>query len=347
MLKVAWMVSLSVLFFGELAAAQPADVQSEAATLPGATGDRPWARGVTGAQRKKAQRLLARGNALFLDSEYRQALAAYRQALEVWDHPALRFNIARTLINLDRPVEAYENIRLAVRHGPAPLPELYAEAKNYQILLRGQLAEITISCRQAGVRVTVDGTQYLDCPGERTAPLLPGQHKVIAEKAGFLPYSRNVTLVPAAVERLEITLLTLEEAAVTRRRWAWWKPRAVVGGSAAVASLGILFEWQAGSARDSYARDLRLFCSDTSCDVDDDLPDSAHRAWRRAQIEHAVGVSAIAIGSAGVLSGLLLVFLNRSRTFLPDRSEQPGPRGVRVVPAVSSDSVGAFLIHRF
>ena len=216
MRRVACLISCYVMLSTGLASAQsgrrsPADKAEKA--------EKPWTKGVSQEQKATAQGLLAKGNSLFVESKHLEALAAYREALESWDHPAIRFNITRALINLDRPLEAYENIKLAVQYGPAPIPELYDEAKNYERLLQRQIGEITIRCKQAGVKVTVDGQQQLDCPIKTTMKLLPGPHKVVAEKPGFLPFSKALSLMPAIPEQVNITLVTLEDASVTRRRW--------------------------------------------------------------------------------------------------------------------------------
>ena len=72
--------------------------------------DRPWAKGVPEEAQKWAFVLFEEGNKLFENSEHAAALAKYRQALSVWDHPAIRYNAAVALINLDQPLAANENL---------------------------------------------------------------------------------------------------------------------------------------------------------------------------------------------------------------------------------------------
>ena len=57
-------------------------------------------------QKAQAQKILEEGNALFLKKDYAQALEKYKAAVAKWDHPAIRFNMVRCLIQLDKPVEA-------------------------------------------------------------------------------------------------------------------------------------------------------------------------------------------------------------------------------------------------
>ena len=73
-----------------------------------------------------------------MSDKHREALAKYEDAVAVWDHPAIRFNMVRALIALDRPLEAYENLEKALAYGKDPLEDqVYSEAQNYQRLLEG------------------------------------------------------------------------------------------------------------------------------------------------------------------------------------------------------------------
>jgi hypothetical protein len=120
----------------------------------------------------------------------------------------------------------------------------------------------------------------------------------------------------------------------------------VVGGGVALTGLGVTLELVARSTRDGYSEDLTRLCSEMPCE-ESELPDPIRGAFNRAQIQHAFGVSGIAIGSAAILSGLALVYLNRPRTFLAEDRDLSGPSATSVVPMVSVDAVGAMLTHRF
>src|SRR3954469_25031644 len=115
----AWGIAVAVAVIG-LAAPAHADTP-------------PWSVGVTDAQKAEAQKNLDAGNALFLDKKYAEALEKYRAAVAAWDHPAIRFNIVRCLIQLDKAVEASDNLKLALKYGSAPLEEaVYTEALSYE-----------------------------------------------------------------------------------------------------------------------------------------------------------------------------------------------------------------------
>src|ERR1044071_9661205 len=118
----------------------------------------PWAQGVSDTQKAQAQKKLEEGNGLFLSRKYKEALEADEAATASWDHPAIRFNMVRCLIQLDRPVEASDELNKALKYGKDPFDQaIYNEALNYQKLLASQIAEVEISCKQGGAKVTLDG----------------------------------------------------------------------------------------------------------------------------------------------------------------------------------------------
>jgi len=170
---VAALVCLLVALFApgvRAAAAEPAGTK-DSANLK----ERPWAENIPSAQQEQALLLFGEANKLFEDSQHLAALAKYREALKVWDHPAIRYNAAVALIHLDQPLNAYENLEPALRYGEAPLgPETYQQALTYRKLLLGQLAELKVTCAEQRAEVMLDGQSLFVGPGEAARRLLPG-----------------------------------------------------------------------------------------------------------------------------------------------------------------------------
>ncbi|TMQ05930.1 MAG: hypothetical protein E6J90_47640 [Deltaproteobacteria bacterium] len=107
-----WLFACAVAMLAPRASADPA-------TIPKAPRDdkaRPWAKGVSEDEQEVARSLHAEGNAEFAELRFAQALAKYKEALRHWDHPAIRFNIAVSLINLDQPVEAKDNLERSLTY---------------------------------------------------------------------------------------------------------------------------------------------------------------------------------------------------------------------------------------
>src|SRR5688500_477505 len=111
----------------------------------------PWAVGVTEAQKVSAKALLDEGNDLFLAGRYADALERFRRSLAVWQHPATRFNIARSLIALDRLAEAADELELALAYGAAPLQHNHEPALAYQKLLAKQVGTLVVDCTDPGI----------------------------------------------------------------------------------------------------------------------------------------------------------------------------------------------------
>src|SRR5438128_85746 len=74
-----------------------------------AAAERPWAHGVAEAEQKAALGLFREANILLNDGLFARAADQYRAALKHWDHPAIHYNLALALVNLDQPVDAFDN----------------------------------------------------------------------------------------------------------------------------------------------------------------------------------------------------------------------------------------------
>src|ERR1043165_522759 len=149
-----------------------------------ADGEKPWTAGKSKAEQDQAFHLYDQANELFAKGEYRDALAKYDEAIAVWDHPGIRYNRAVCLINLDRTVEAFEDLKLALQYGEEPLgKDLYNEGINYQKLLAKQVAEIEVVSKDSGAKISLDG-KPLTLTAGRTSMMVAtnATHEITASK---------------------------------------------------------------------------------------------------------------------------------------------------------------------
>jgi tetratricopeptide (TPR) repeat protein len=290
--------------------AKPPDPEQEAA--------RPWAAGVSAERQAEALRLFREGNDAFEQGRYAQALSAYRKAIASWNHPAIQFNMAVSLIQLDQPLDAYESLRQALRYGEAALePQVFAQAQTYKKLLLGQLAQLKVGCSEPDAKVFLDGRQLLIGPGESRKILLPGNHQIVASKAGFLTATRPVTLVAGKESVETIELVSMKQLARTERRWKSWKPWAVMGGGVAVAALGVALNLDARSGIESYDAAFASLCPQ-GCRADDPRLAHARDVQDGAQLENGFGISFMITGGALVASGVVMLILNQPRLVEPE-----------------------------
>jgi hypothetical protein len=286
-------------------------------------------------KKAEAQTKLEAGNQLFLKQQYKEALEQYEAAIKSWDHPAIRFNIVRCMIQLDRPVEATDNLALAIKFGPEPLEEaVYNEAVNYQKLLAKQIGNLEVSCSQQGAKVTLDGQPLMDCPGSQKRRVAPGSHGVVATKDGFLTKEMRVVVVGGSDEKVDVKLVPLDKAAKVVHHWPTWIPWVVFGGGVTLATFGALIQFDASGKMNDYDQGVGSLCMVTGCNLsmpknqaEQDLVDLKSSA----ETYNKVGVTVITVGIAGAVAGGVMLFMNRGKTVY-EEPMKPGEPMVGVVP---------------
>src|SRR3954447_1752127 len=106
---------IALVLVSSVAEAKPKNASVPPPAQPAAS--RPWAEGVSPEHQTEAFRIFKDGNALFAESQHAAALVKYRDALKLWDPPAIRYNAAVALINLDQPLAADVELDAAMRFG--------------------------------------------------------------------------------------------------------------------------------------------------------------------------------------------------------------------------------------
>ncbi len=296
-MKLAWVLAVAV----GIACIAPAS----------AFADEPaWYRGVSKPQRKQAYDLFKRGNSLFEQNEYAQAVELYQRALAIWDHPGIRFNLAVSLVNLDRVVEAYEQLQAAMKYGVAGLETAarFKEAQTYKRLLEGRLVMLTVEAKQPGVDITLDGKHV---ERGREMIVLPGAHALVATKPGFEPMTKNLTLVGGKVVE-HVVMSPRQHKTRLERRYSAWKPWLVVGIGGVVGVLGGGMVAIARTHEDKFEADFGNACPD-GCALGDPTKPVDWGLHDRAKLEDRIGLAAVAAGGALVVTGLILVAINAPR----------------------------------
>jgi hypothetical protein len=261
---------------------------------------------VTQSDQKRALALFRSANTFFERSEYGRALERYRVAVSVWDHPAIHFNMAVCLINLDNPLLANEHLERAMRFGDAPLgAALYAQGLTYRKLLDGRLARLRLIAEQDGVLVTLDGQDLLTGPGERILVLLPGPHQLVAKRRYLPPLTRKLDL-PAGVMSVERVVMTRME-----RRFSSWLPWVVTGSGLAIALVGVGLQFKASSDFDAYDNELARTCP-LGCQVGT-LPSSLVNREKHARLENTLAITGFAVGGAAIAAGVAMLIFNQPR----------------------------------
>ncbi len=328
----AWLVVAVLGRFGVARADEPAPPAPPAPSSPTPnTADEttPWAKGVPEPTRKQAEKLFDEGNDLFGQQAHAPAIEKYQAALKLWDHPLIRFNLAVTLIRLDRALEAYDELEKALRYGDKPFkPELYRQALDYQIVLKGRVGYIEVSCDQPATSITIDGKQWFDCPGTQKKRVPAGEHTVIGQKDKYVPVTRRLVVAGDKTSAEKIKLEPFEtqyKLVYPHKRWLPWTILSA-GGAVALSGVGV---WLTGrnqmdSFQSNFERDCALGC-------EKDL--SQHLALRDqrdgATLKGAIGVTMMVTGGVATVAGFVFVLINTPTRVLPNLEINPTSGGMR------------------
>lgn len=307
----------AMLLYSPTLYAQPAPPVTENATL----AEEPWKIGVSVEKQAAASALVETASDLFVQRHYLGALDTYRKALALWNHPALHFDVALCLLELDRPVEALEQLEQALVYGKHPLgDDLYANALEYRKLLSNQIGEVVVTCDDAEVAVAIDGRAVASCIQRPVTRVAPGEHFVVGSRRGYLTETRKVSVFGGRRTTVAIAPVPLDQAGIEVRRWPVFVPWTVLGA-------GILVGGAAGFARLAATNDMAAYdtairqgCRTTGCDVTMVNEPLRRRAIRENQI--AIGIGAV--GAAAVITGSVLLYLNRAERIYPTVETAPG-----------------------
>jgi hypothetical protein len=301
---------------------------------------RPWYCGVSEQDKQRALELYEQGNQRFDDTLFPDAVASYRAALAHWNHPGVHYNLMLALVALDHSIEAYESSIEALRYGPDALEaEDHRRARDYHKLLRGRIAELTVTCDEPGAEVTLDGKPTMKGPGQIHLFILPGQHELVARKPGYLATHRTLMLVSEKPASVHLRMLPSTQALVTTRRWDAWQPWAVVGAGVGIGLLGGLLEWRSEINNVQFKRLFEKDCED-GC-RESEFSDAMESRQQRYRWYRRTGHGASLVGGAAIVSGLVLVYLNR-----PQQIENPERQRlvhVSMTPLVTPDTAGLAL----
>lgn len=305
-----------------------------------AIADRPWAEGVSAERQAKALGLFQEGNTLFEESKYSLALARYREAIDVWDHPAIHYNASVALIHLDQPLVASEHLEAALRWGAAPFEvKTFEQAQVYQKLLSGQIAELEVSCTEPGAEVLLDGERLFIGPGTARRRLHPGPHQLAARKQGFVTEATAVELEAGRLHREAVTLRAIGAVPVKLvRRWPTWVPWSVLGAGLVVGLVGVPVMVDGQAQLERFDSDLARLCP-AGC-TQSQIPRTVFSSRVTGNAENITAIGLLAAGGALIATSVVLIGMNTPR------AEQT-PVELAIVPVFAPGVFGLSGLWRF
>lgn len=302
------------------------------------TGTEPWYQQTPADARQRAQALFEAAIDKHQQLLREEARELYEQALAQWDNPDIQWNLALALEELGQYLRAHEQLESTLRWDAALGAERLRDVQARMRALETQrLARIEAYSPEPGADIKIDGQPWFRGAGCRSTPVLPGTHYIASTKPGYFPVTRSVYVT--AGQQAHVALAMDADHLVDTRRWAAWKPWAVLAVGVAVTAVGSDLEVQALAQRTSAAEALRDRCQTLTCE-----PARSPAVYDRAVTNHRLAIGAFAVGGTAVAVGVALAWLNQPR---PHRTEARAPSTIEFAPILSPQQAGVSAQVRF
>ena len=308
---------------------------------------RPWAVGVAQTDQDAAIELFAEGTRLLKDAFFTRAVDRYRQALARWDHPAIHFNLAKALMNLDNPAEAYQHLDASLKYGGAPLDaEQIEQAKHYKKdLYDNELAELVVSATEPDTIVTLNNTILFTAPGSWTGVVRPKDVSLIASKTGFATVQLTPKLDLGKKNEIAIEMLPVDRNVQYARAFPNWIPWTVFSTGVLLLGGGAVSTWQASESYKAYDSGV-LACNSASATTVENGIGEVHACFpskavtdKKAQGDLFSTLSTVGYiaGGAVVSTGIILLIVNREKPITTEGTVAPL---LTVLPYVGPEGAG-------
>ncbi|MCG8422947.1 MAG: hypothetical protein MJE77_34005 [Proteobacteria bacterium] len=293
----------------------------------------PWSAGVSIETQYKARALFDQGNVLMQTASPTRAAAKYKQALALWNHPVIHFNLGMAQRLLDQLVEARESLQNSMRYGAAPIGrQKYLHARKILALVESQLGHIEVTCSEPGARVTLDGKLLFVAPGRASQFVRAAEHQIIASKKGRETYQASIKLAPGDRKRFEPVLPEIGRVH-TERYMPAWVPWASLAGAAATLGGAAYMDRRAERAMERFDVDFNNNprCRARGC-FGHEQREQADQ-FERADLQRKIATSMYIVGSTALVGSAVLLYLNRERvTSRPERTHVESENAVVISP---------------
>ena len=297
--------------------------------LAGSASAAPSAR-----ERADAAVLTQKARAAARAKKHDEAVTALRKADQLDPTPQRKLDLARSLVEIGKLVEAS-----SILNGIVNDASLGPRGKGFQTAAKKQLSQfearipwvsVHVVGPTQGVHVEIDGKE---AQADMEAPVDPGPHTVAADADGYESADRRVTVAEGEHKQVTLTLpaITRPEAPKPVQSSGTKVPAiAAFGVGAAGIAVGAVF----GVFAFDEVNKAKQFCDGNKCPATPEVV-----AARNTSIANGnVSTVGFVVGGVGVAAGIVLLLTVGSSS--GDKSAEKKTDAVTVLPYVGAGEVG-------
>jgi hypothetical protein len=153
-----------------------------------------------------AEALKVKGDTLFRNRNYVEAISAYDESYELIENPRVLYNKARALQALGRYADAFTTIKRFEAEAP---PELKAQVGALNALIAElweHVSEVSVNVNVPGARVTLGNAVLGNSPLPKPVLQNAGPLKLRVVKDGYFDFEREVSLRGGSSSSFDVTL---------------------------------------------------------------------------------------------------------------------------------------------
>ena len=266
------------------------------------------------------------------------AANALRKAVELDPNPQTKLDLARSLVELGKLVEASRSLNDVITvSGASPgAKKVVAASKKLLASIEPRVPWVKISVigPPADQTTTTIDEEEVDASSE--IPFDPGDHLVVAEASGYERTERRITLEEGEHElvKLKLTKVARVVAPVEPKSSGSVAPAAIAFG---VGAAGLAFGAVYGVFAFNETSNVEANCKDGRCP-----PDQAE-ALDIAKANGTVSTVGFVVGGVGVATGIVLLIVRSSGDDEAPKDDEPAKEDaseVSVLPWIGAGQVG-------
>ena len=163
--------------------------------------------GEAGEKKAQARTKLVEGDRLLKLGEFQQALAAFKDAYELYPSPKIRYNFGLALEGMGRNADALDAFDAFLVEATDASPETRDRAVAARSRLQGRVGTLRVVADVEGASIVIDGRDVGKTAPAREIRLDPGPHLLLVDRGGgTAPFTQRLDIAAGAAVTVVVRL---------------------------------------------------------------------------------------------------------------------------------------------